>query len=141
MLWLYHVQDTLGTGFGSRFRIWQCMKLVQHYLILPQHLNHMGTLFGGIAMSLSDEVAFLCASLAYPSAAFVTKVFEPFNFAAPAHLGDILKISAEIVATGNTSVTLALEGRNARSGILIFATRAVFVNAPGGAKAPLPVID
>lgn len=97
----------------------------------------MGTLFGGVAMSLSDEAGFLCASIAYPNACFVTKVFEAFDFLAPAKLGDILQINTTVISKGNTSVKISIKGVNAKTQSPIFSTSAVFVNAPNGVKTPI----
>jgi len=113
------------------------MKIVQHFVVQPQDLNHMGSLFGGAACSQADLSGYICATLAYPDAHFVTRHFEPFNFLSPAHLGDILAVTAEITKTGNTSVVISLEAINTKTKQRIYSTRAVFVNAPKGIKNPL----
>jgi acyl-CoA hydrolase len=113
------------------------MKVTQHFVVQPTDLNHMGSLFGGAACSQADLTGYICASLEYPDASFVTRHFEPFNFLAPAHLGDILAVTADIVETGNTSVVVNLEAINTKTKCRIYATKAVFVNVLNGQKSPL----
>jgi acyl-CoA hydrolase len=52
----------------------------KNFVVRPQNLNHAGTLFGGVMMAMADEMAFIAATLSYPSCTFVTKVFKEFNF-------------------------------------------------------------
>lgn len=111
--------------------------ITQHHLVMPNELNHVGTLFGGEACSLADRAGFICASLAYTSASFVTRHFEPFNFLAPAKLGDILTIHCSATKTGLTSVTVKIHAVNAKTDKVIFSTKAVFVNVKEGVKAPI----
>lgn len=88
-------------------------------------------------MEWCDLDCFLCASLAYPNATFVTKVFESINFLAPATLGDILRIMVTVDKVGMTSITLRLTANNVRSGKAICSTSAVFVNVVDGVKMRL----
>jgi len=108
-------------------------------LIRPEHLNHIGTLFGGWMMLWADDMAYNAASLAFPGAGFVTRRFEAFDFHAPAWKGDIVKIYSRVKDTGNTSCLVGVRGVNARHGQEVFATRAVMVNVgTDGKKQPLP---
>jgi acyl-CoA hydrolase len=61
-------------------------------LIRPEYLSHAGTLFGGYMMKWVDAMAFNAATLEFPEATFVTKLFGEFNFTRPVVLGDIIKI-------------------------------------------------
>ena len=61
-------------------------------LIRPEYLNHAGTVFGGYLMMWADELAFTAASLTFPDATFVTRLFERFDFTSPVRNGDIIKI-------------------------------------------------
>src|SRR5262245_27011452 len=107
-------------------------------LIRPEFLNHGGTVFGGYLMQWADDLAYIAASLAYPGALFVTKLFGQFDFKAPARAGDILRLLAEIESTGTTSCRINVWAVNARTGIEVFRTFAVMVNVKDGNKAPLP---
>jgi acyl-CoA hydrolase len=107
-------------------------------LVRPEFLNHGGTLFGGYLMQWADDMAYIAASLAYPGADFVTKLFGPFDFRAPARAGDILRILSQVESTGVTSCRVPVWAVNAKTGAEIFRTFAVMVNVRDGAKAPLP---
>jgi acyl-CoA hydrolase len=112
-------------------------KFCKNNLVRPQDLNHAGTLFGGAMMAWADEMAFIAATLTYPHCTFVTKVFHDFNFICGATDGDIIQIEAEIVKTGNTSVTVAVKAINAVTGREIFHTTAVMVNVKEGRSIPI----
>lgn len=107
-------------------------------LVRPEFLNHGGTLFGGYLMQWADDMAYIAASLAHPGADFVTKLFGPFDFRAPARAGDILRILSQVESTGVTSCRVPVWAVNAKSGDEIFRTFAVMVNVKEGRKAPLP---
>ena len=107
-------------------------------LIRPEFLNHGGTLFGGYLMQWADDLAYIAASLAYPEATFVTKLFGPFDFKAPARAGDIVRLLAEVESTGTTSCRIGVWAMNARTDVEVFRTFAVMVNVKTGRKTPLP---
>jgi uncharacterized protein (TIGR00369 family) len=99
----------------------------KYLLVRPPDLNHAGTLFGGVMMSLADEMAFVAASLTYPQCTFVTKVFHEFNFIRGVQEGEIIKIEAEVLGKGTTSVHVRVRAANARTAEEIFQTEAVLV--------------
>ena len=109
----------------------------KYFLVRPQDLNHAGTLFGGVMMSLADEMAFIAATLTYPGCTFVTKVFKEFNFIRGSREGDIIQIEAEVLRKGRTSVTVAVRAADSRTGAEIFQTEAVLVNARDGRSIPI----
>ena len=114
--------------------------LVRHestLLIRPEFLNHGGTVFGGYMMQWADDMAYNAASLAYPHANFVTRLFGQFDFKSPARVGDIIKVISEVESTGTTSCKIAVWAVNARDGVEIFRTFAVMVNVRDGRKTPL----
>lgn len=106
-------------------------------LIRPEFLNHGGTLFGGYLMQWADDMAYIAASLAFPAATFVTKLFGPFDFKSPGRAGDILRVLSQVESTGTTSCRVAVWATNVRNDAEIFRTFAVMVNVPNGRKAPL----
>lgn len=103
-----------------------------------QDLNHAGTLFGGVMMSLADEMAFVAATLTYPGCTFVTKVFSEFNFISGAREGEIIKIESEVLSIGTSSVRVTVRASNAVTGQQIFETEGVLVNALHGKSIPIP---
>lgn len=106
-------------------------------LIRPEFLNHGGTVFGGYMMQWADDMAYNAASLAFPDANFVTRLFGQFDFKSPARVGDIIKVISEVESTGTTSCKIAVWAVNARDGVEIFRTFAVMVNVREGHKTPL----
>jgi acyl-CoA hydrolase len=109
-----------------------------YFLVRHKDLNHAGTLFGGAMMAWADELAYIAASLSYPGCDFVTKVFEQFDFIkGPGH-GAIVRIDAQVVSKGNSSVRVQVSGEWAVSGQPIFSTHAIMVNVKNGASIPIP---
>ena len=106
-------------------------------LIRPEFLNHGGTLFGGYMMLWADEMAYSAASLAFPLANFVTKLFGQFDFKSPVRGGDIIKIYSEVESHGTTSCRIQVWAINARTQVEVFRTFAVMVNVRDGRKVPL----
>ena len=109
-----------------------------YFLVRHQDLNHAGTLFGGRMMAWADELAFIAATLSYPGATFVTKVFEKFDFIQGPGEGAIVRLDARIMNRGNSSVRVEVSGTWAVDGRKIFITEAVMVNAHGGHSVPIP---
>jgi acyl-CoA hydrolase len=109
----------------------------KYLLVRPQDLNHAGTLFGGVMMSMADEMAFIAATLTYPGCTFVTKAFEEFNFVHGAREGQIIEVQAEVLSRGRSSVRVVVRARDAVSGEQIFETKAVMVNAREGMSVPI----
>jgi acyl-CoA hydrolase len=110
----------------------------KYFLVRMQDLNHAGTLFGGVMMSLADEMAFVAATLSYPGCTFVTKVFSEFNFISGAREGEIIKIESEVLSIGTSSVRVGVRATNAVTGREIFETEGVLVNALHGKSIPIP---
>ncbi len=106
-------------------------------LIRTEFLNHYGTLFGGYMMQWADDMAYNAASLAFPAASFVTKLFGQFDFTSPVRQGDIIKIFSRIESVGVTSCKIAVWAVNARTQAQVFRTFAVMVNVQAGRKQPL----
>src|SRR5438128_8496879 len=103
------------------------MRHEKTFLIRMEFLNHGGTLFGGYMMQWADEMAYTAASLAYPSASFVTKLFGQFDFTSPVGLGDIIKVYSLVESAGTTSCKIQVWAVNARTQAQVFRTFAVMV--------------
>jgi acyl-CoA hydrolase len=114
--------------------------MTTHHLVLPNELNHHGTLFGGVAMALADKAAYIKATLVYPKANFVTKGVKEFNFLSPAKAGDILEIQADIEQKGTSSLQIKLQCRNALTSAVLFQNTftMVHVHPETGRSAPIP---
>ncbi|HEY2342435.1 MAG TPA: acyl-CoA thioesterase [Chthoniobacteraceae bacterium] len=109
----------------------------KYFLVRPQDLNHAGTLFGGVMMSLADEMAFIAATLTYPGCTFVTKLFREFDFITGPVDGDIVRVEAEVLEKGRSSVRVAVKACHSVTGVQIFQTEAILVNAKHGKSVPI----
>ena len=73
-------------------------------LVLPEHLNHYGYLFGGNLIKWVDESAWITASFDYPGCHFVTIGMDKVEFRKSIRQGTILRIHSRRSRVGNTSV-------------------------------------
>lgn len=76
-----------------------------YQLVLPEHLNHYGYLFGGTLLKWVDESAYICAKIDYPGRDFVTVGMKDVHFRKKIKLGSILRFNVEMIKSGKTSVT------------------------------------
>ena len=79
---------------------------MQNYqLVLTEHLNHYGYLFGGALLKWVDESAYICARLDHPGRRFVTVGMDKVSYKKRVELGSILLFKVDKEKTGRTSVT------------------------------------
>jgi len=78
-------------------------------LVLPEHLNHYGYLFGGYLLQWVDETAWICASLEYPSCRFITVGMDDVEFKKSVRQGAILRFEVVRGKVGNTSVQYSVQ--------------------------------
>jgi acyl-CoA hydrolase len=114
-----------------------------HKLVLPEHLNHFGYLFGGNLLKWVDEYAWIAASLEYPGCHFVTIAMDSVEFRKSVKEGSILKFVAKKKRKGKTSVQYSVNVfRSNFEGIkddLIFSNHVTFVRVDAeGRKLPVP---
>lgn len=76
-----------------------------YHVVLPEHLNHYGFLFGGNLLKWVDEVSWMAASSDYPGCHFVTIGMDRVEFRKGVTSGSILAIDATECSRGKTSVT------------------------------------
>jgi acyl-CoA hydrolase len=76
-------------------------------MVFPDQTNHYGTLFGGHALRLMDKAAFVAASR-YSRRTVVTACSERIDFKNAAHHGNLIELSAVVVSTGRSSMTVAV---------------------------------
>ena len=77
-------------------------------LILPEQSNHYGTLFGPNGLALLGKAAYLVATR-YTRQAVVMAGATRIEFLRPVPVGAVLKIRAQIVRVGNTSLTARIQ--------------------------------
>lgn len=78
-------------------------------LVLPEHLNHYGFLFGGNMLKFVDEMAWIAASLEYPGFSFVTIGMDEVEFRKSVKQGTILRFRSTKTRVGKSSVTFLVE--------------------------------
>lgn len=70
--------------------------------VFPNTTNHYGTLFGGTALQLMDEVSFICATR-FSRKKVVTVSSDKVDFTKPIPEGTIVELIATIKSVGKTS--------------------------------------
>jgi acyl-CoA hydrolase len=77
-------------------------------MVFPGDANHHGTLFGGVALAHMDKVAFIAASR-HGHVGFVTASCERIDFTAPAHIGEMVEFTGEVVRVGRRSLGVQVD--------------------------------
>ncbi len=110
-------------------------------VVMPEMLNHQGTLFGGQALAMMDTAGFVAATRHCRRTTVTVKVNE-VDYLAPVSQGQIIEIVARVVATGRTSMTVAVSmvAEELGSGVRTLAGRGqfVFVALEDGVPTPVP---
>jgi len=76
--------------------------------VFPDSTNHYDTLFGGTAMQLMDEVAFITATR-FSHQKMVTVSSNRIDFTKPIPAGTIIELKGRVSHVGNTSLKVAVE--------------------------------
>jgi acyl-CoA hydrolase len=76
--------------------------------VFPNTTNHYDTLFGGTAMHLMDEVAFITATR-FSRKRMVTVSSDKIDFTKPIPAGTIIELIGKVVHVGNTSLKVLVE--------------------------------
>ena len=115
---------------------------MEHYkLILPEHMNHHGYLYGGYMLKWIDELAYITATHDLPGNNFVTVALEDVAFKKRVTSGEIVRFVVERTHLGNTSVQYGVKAFGTRhhssSDEVIFETHITFVavDAEGNKQA------
>lgn len=115
-----------------------------HKLVLPEHINHYGFLFGGWLLQWIDEFAYITATVEFPGRKFVTVAMKDVQFKRRIGSGEVLRFSVDRVNTGCTSVRYRVRAYGlvvaSDPAEVLFETIVSFVNVDSsGNKAPLGV--
>lgn len=109
-----------------------------HKLVLPEHLNDQGSLFGGYLLKWLDEFAYITASIDFPGHRFVTIALENVEFKHQIACGQILCFSVNRTRLGTTSIEYFIEvvGEKIKKDAdrVLFATNITFVNVTDTGK-------
>jgi acyl-CoA hydrolase len=76
--------------------------------IFPDMTNHYDTMFGGMAMQMMDEVAFIAATR-FSRKRMVTVSSDKIDFNHPIPAGTIIELVGKVVHVGNTSLKVLVE--------------------------------
>ena len=76
--------------------------------VFPNTTNHYDTLFGGTALQLMDEVAFITATR-FSRQKMVTVSSERIDFTHPIPAGTIIELKGKVSHVGNTSLRVSVE--------------------------------
>lgn len=109
-------------------------------LVLPEHLNHHGKLFGGHMLKWIDEFSYITANLDFPGNRFVTIALDNVEFRHGVENGEILRFAIEQERLGNSSVHYQVSvfgtRRHDQADAVLFETRISLVNIDeSGTKA------
>jgi acyl-CoA hydrolase len=96
-------------------------------LVFPNQTNHLGTLFGGHALSMMDMAASIAAHR-YCRHSVVTASIERTDFLVPVYEGELAEVTAWVAKTGRTSMVVEVElmAENMISGDRRLCTRGQF---------------
>lgn len=76
--------------------------------VFPNTTNHYDTLFGGTALQLMDEVAFICATR-FSRQKVVTVSSDRVDFKKPIPSGTLIELVANVSKVGKTSIVVSVE--------------------------------
>ena len=77
-------------------------------VVVPQDLNHYGSLFGGKLLSWMDKTAYF-ASASFCGFPCVTVSIESLDFKLSLKNGDVLKLIARVIFSGRTSMVVKVD--------------------------------
>ncbi len=116
-------------------------------LMMPRDTNQHGTIFGGVILSHMDQAGAEEARL-HGALHVVTVAMKEVVFHEPVFVGDLVSFYTELVGIGNTSVTVRVDVRAARSEaraevVKVTEAEITYVNVDGNRrpKALRPVGD
>lgn len=77
-------------------------------MMMPKDTNALGSIFGGVILSLIDQAAFVEASR-QASRKYVTIAMDKIEFHKPVKMGDIVSLWAETIRIGRSSIRLRVD--------------------------------
>ena len=76
-------------------------------LMMPEHANNMGHVFGGVVLSMMDKAAAI-AAFRHSRASVVTASIDRVDFREPIHPGDLVLMKASVNYAGRTSMEVGV---------------------------------
>ncbi|MGZ3744373.1 MAG: acyl-CoA thioesterase [Pseudobdellovibrionaceae bacterium] len=92
-------------------------QVIMTQLVLPSHINAMGSIFGGTVMSWIDIAAAIAAQR-HSNKEVVTASIDSLSFIAPVYKGWVVNLKASVNFTSRTSmeVGVRVDAENPRTG-------------------------
>ena len=82
-------------------------EVVMTEMVLPSHINALGSIFGGVIMSWIDIAAAICAQR-HSNKTVVTASIDALNFVAPVYKGWIVNLKASCNYAARTSMEIGV---------------------------------
>lgn len=76
-------------------------------LMMPEHANNLGHVFGGVILGLIDKTAAI-AAFRHSRSTVVTASIDRVDFREPIHLGDLVVLQASVNYVGRTSMEVGV---------------------------------
>lgn len=76
-------------------------------LMMPEHANNLGHVFGGAILSMMDKCAAI-AAFRHSRASVVTASIDRVDFREPIHLGDLVVMKASVNFVGRSSMEVGV---------------------------------
>src|SRR5262245_66541898 len=76
-------------------------------LMMPEHANNLGHVFGGVILSMMDKCAAI-AAFRHCRASVVTASIDRVDFREPIHLGDLVVMKGSVNYVGRTSMEVGV---------------------------------
>ena len=76
-------------------------------LMMPEHANNLGHVFGGVILSMMDKCAAI-AAFRHSRASVVTASIDRVDFREPIHLGDLVVMKSSVNYAGRTSMEVGV---------------------------------
>ncbi len=77
-------------------------------LMMPQHANFAGTVYGGTILSIADGVAYVCAAR-HAGPRCVTVSVDRVDFHEPIHIGELVTFLASVNYVGKSSMEIGIK--------------------------------
>ena len=76
-------------------------------IMMPQHANNLGHVFGGVVLAMMDRAAAV-AAIRHARTTCVTASIDRVDFREPIHLGDLVIMKASVNYVGTTSMEIGV---------------------------------
>lgn len=101
-------------------------RVISKYIVMPQHSNPTGVMFGGVLMGWIDMAAAMVAEK-HSGKDVVTVHVDQISFTSPILIGEHVIVNAVLTGTGNSSmqITVMVESENVKTRTVKKTTKAI----------------